>query len=116
MKKISILCWVLIFVFAVQLQAKIKPIERIEPAFWWTGMVNNELQIMVYGDQIATAQVSIESDKATVKSFETTTNENYLFINLEINPNAKPGNFDIVFKQGKKSFTESYTLKARRQC
>jgi hypothetical protein len=27
-------------------------IERVEPPFWWTEMVNNELQLLVYGKDI----------------------------------------------------------------
>lgn len=103
----------LLFALFNLLQAQIKPIERMEPAFWWIGLVDNSLQIMVYGDQIATAEITIDSDKVKVKSFETTTNSNYVFINLEVNPKANPGSFDINFKKGKKVITKSYELKAR---
>ena len=30
-------------------------IERMDPACWWVGMKNPELQIMVYGENIADA-------------------------------------------------------------
>ncbi len=28
-------------------------IDRIEPPFWWTGMANPSLQLLVYGENIA---------------------------------------------------------------
>ena len=31
-------------------------ISRLEPACWWVGMKNPELQIMVYGKNIASSQ------------------------------------------------------------
>ncbi|MGB1831902.1 MAG: cyclomaltodextrinase N-terminal domain-containing protein, partial [Flavobacteriaceae bacterium] len=34
-------------------------IERIEPPFWWKGMENTQLQLMLYGQQIADYQVEI---------------------------------------------------------
>ena len=34
-------------------------IERIEPAFWWTGMKNPQLQLLVHGDSIAKSQIII---------------------------------------------------------
>ena len=35
-------------------------ISRLEPACWWVGMKNPELQIMVYGKNIASSQVYID--------------------------------------------------------
>ncbi|MCD7930854.1 MAG: cyclomaltodextrinase N-terminal domain-containing protein [Tannerellaceae bacterium] len=28
-------------------------LKKVEPAFWWAGMNNPELQVMLYGDDIA---------------------------------------------------------------
>ena len=35
-------------------------ISRLEPACWWVGMKNPELQIMVYGKDIASSQVHVD--------------------------------------------------------
>ena len=37
-------------------------IDRVEPLFWWTGMKNPELQIMVYGEDIG-AQLSDDAEE-----------------------------------------------------
>ena len=32
---------------------------RVEPTFWWTDMYNPNLQLMIYGEDIAKSEVSI---------------------------------------------------------
>ena len=39
--------------------AKAIDITRVEPANWWTGMKNSELQIMVYGPDISKSTLTI---------------------------------------------------------
>ena len=34
-------------------------IKKVAPTFWWAGMKNPELQILLYGDGISSAEVSI---------------------------------------------------------
>ena len=37
-------------------------IDRVEPLFWWAGMKNPELQLMVYGKDIASYRPSIADE------------------------------------------------------
>jgi len=91
-------------------------IERIEPMFWWAEMKNPNLQLMVYGNQIAETKVSVEYPGVQVKSVSTVENPNYLFIDLEISPKVKPGTFEILFQQNKETIeTYSYELKQREK-
>jgi len=90
-------------------------IERIEPAFWWTGMKNPQLQLLVHGKDIAKSQASLHYQGVTLLKTDKVANPNYLFLDLLIdNKLAKAGKFDIVFQQnGKMIATYSYELKAR---
>ena len=36
-------------------------IDRVEPPFWWTGMKNPSLQLLVHGKDIGDAKVSLKS-------------------------------------------------------
>ncbi|MBP9030042.1 MAG: cyclomaltodextrinase N-terminal domain-containing protein, partial [Bacteroidales bacterium] len=47
--------------FVVMTSLAQKPVERIEPPCWWVGMNNPNLQLLVYGKNIASAQVSINN-------------------------------------------------------
>ena len=83
MKKILFL---LLFPFlTLSLHAAIK-IDRIDPAFWWTGMKNGELQIMVYGHDIANTTVSIDYPGITLTDAVKLESPNYLFLYLDIKP------------------------------
>lgn len=88
-------------------------IDRVEPLFWWTGMKNPELQLMVYGKDIAQYRPSIANEDIKLKSVNTFESPNYMILYLDV-ANAKPGSFDITFQDGKKQFVHSYELKERR--
>ena len=66
-----------IFLFNVCLVYAID-ITRLEPACWWVGMKNPELQIMVYGKNIAHSQVRIEYPGVRMKEVVGLENPNYL--------------------------------------
>ncbi|MCP4272391.1 MAG: alpha-amylase, partial [Gammaproteobacteria bacterium] len=70
-------------------------IKHLQPAFWWTGMVSNELQILVHGDQMGSTIPTLDYPGVTIKSIETVENANYLFINLSLDNNTQPGTFNI---------------------
>lgn len=91
-------------------------LERVEPMFWWAGMKSPELQLMVYGENISTTDVVFEYRGVTLESVSKVQNPNYLFIDLKLSKNVKPGKFEIQFKKEKKIVeTYLYELKAREK-
>ena len=112
MKKII---WVLVLAaFCNIAGAAVFEIKHLEPLNWWVGMHNPQLQLMVNGDNISALTPSIHYPGVTLENTQTTDNKNFLFINLRIDPTAKPGNFIIAFKQSGKTVTQaSYHLDAR---
>ncbi|NQU35646.1 MAG: glycoside hydrolase family 13 protein [Bacteroidetes bacterium] len=109
----SLITLVLIMMGANLFAAKIN-LDRIDPPFWWTGMKNSQLQLMVHGTNISEAKPVIEYYGVRVKEIILVENPNYMFINLEIGEETKPGVFDIHFKKGKKTIaTYKYQLKER---
>ncbi len=84
------------------------------PKFWWAGMKNPELQIMLYGDDIATSEVTLTSPTVRIKEIVRETNPNYLFIYVDISQ-AAPHSFDINLKKGRKTTTIPYTLLQRER-
>ncbi len=97
-----------------QVQAKKPKVTRIDPPGWWVGMENPNLQLMIYGERIAETTPEISYEGVLLKEVIKPENPNYLFINLTIAAETKPGTFDISFKKGKKIVdTYSYTLSKR---
>ncbi len=76
-------------------------VSRIDPPNWWVGMKNQKLQLMVYGQDISSAKVSINYNGVVLESTEKVENPNYLFLNLTINSDAVSGKFPIEFKFSK---------------
>ena len=46
---------------ALGVSAQIPALERVEPMFWWAGMSNPNLQLIVHGDHIASRNVVLNS-------------------------------------------------------
>ncbi|MDR6920327.1 MULTISPECIES: glycoside hydrolase family 13 protein [Chryseobacterium] len=89
-----------------------KPLEKVEPAFWWKGMKNPELQILVYGKDIAKHQIEL-SDGVQVKDIQKTDNPNYAFVTVNTNEINVP-KFTLNVKNGKQNLgSYTYELKQR---
>ncbi len=107
---------VVLFVTAgVSAQKQAIDIQRIEPAFWWVGLKNPELQVLVYGKNIANASVSLSYEGVSLARIEKTENPNYQFIYLTLSPTVKAGQIPITFTVGKKKHIVQYALKEREK-
>ncbi|MFZ3274495.1 MAG: glycoside hydrolase family 13 protein [Lutibacter sp.] len=91
-------------------------IDRIEPAYWWVGMENNQLELLIYGKDIAQFTPSVDNKNIQISAVKKTGNNNYLFLNLDLSK-AVSGKFNIDFsKKGKRNnFSVAYELKERNQ-
>ncbi|MCY0970223.1 glycoside hydrolase family 13 protein [Chryseobacterium wangxinyae] len=87
-------------------------IQKVEPAFWWKGMKNPELQILVYGKDIANNEIEL-SDGIKPKNIQKVENPNYVFVTINTDEITVP-QFKINLKKGKKSIgSYTYELKQR---
>ena len=93
MKKIIFL----FILFTLSLSSKALEITRMEPSFWWVGMKNPELQILVYGKDIARSELTFKYPGVRLKEIVHTDNPNYLFIYLEIGKETQPGTIEFKF-------------------
>lgn len=97
-------------------QLNAQQLNRIEPPFWWAGMKNSSLQLLVYGKDISLTRPSIDYQGVKIKESILVENPNYIFINLEVSPDVKPGVFEIRFTGPKKIYLSyNYELKAREE-
>jgi len=87
-------------------------IDRIEPPSWFTGMKQTALQLMVYGKEIGSFDVTTDYPGVKVTTLVKTDNPNYLFVNLDISTTALPGNVRLIFTRGKLKLTHDYPLLA----
>lgn len=89
-------------------------IERVEPSHWWVGFKNQTLQLLVKDENVYTADIEISYDGVTIESIVKGTSPNYLFVDLNISENTKPGKFNIYFKfKNGSQKIQTYELKSR---
>ena len=110
MKKISLAILLILSITGSLFSAEIK---TVDPAFWWVGMKNTELQVLIYGDNINSYDVSITARTASLSEVVKLQNPNYLLLYLDLSQSS-PEKFDIILSQGKKKEVIPYELKSRK--
>jgi glycosidase len=110
MKKILSFPVIIMVITAFSSFATAQKIDRIEPPSWFTGMKETALQLMVYGKEIGSFNVTTDYPGVKVTSLVKTDNPNYLFINLDIDSQVAPGDIRLTFSSGKLKLTHNYPL------
>ena len=105
----------MLFVLLMPLTACADPatIERVEPPSWWIGFKETRLQLMVHGNDISMFTPSINYPGVSIERVEKVKSPNYLFVYLDIGPDAAAGTFDITFAGDGVVLTHAYTLKEK---
>jgi glycosidase len=89
-------------------------LERIEPAFWWVGMRQPTLQLMVHGTNIGALTPELSYPGVTIERVTKVANPNYLFLHLALAPSAAAGDMEIRFRQGDQvALRHRYRLRTR---
>lgn len=112
MKHTLILLIVFFFSWGGGQTARAMEIKKMAPSFWWAGMKNPELQILLYGEDLALSDVSVSGEGIFLKETVRQDNPNYLLLYLDLSE-AKAQTFQILLKNGKKKLQIPYELKSR---
>ena len=75
-------------------------IDRVEPANWWVGMQHRQVELMLYGRDIAALQARITHPGVRVTGVQALDNPNYLFVTVEIDADARPGRLEVELLDG----------------
>lgn len=114
MKKLIISLSLLASLAATAAKPSSPQINSVEPPYWWTGMANDTLQIMLSGPRIGLTETSMKPYEG-VSLIESVRldSPNYLLLYLTVSDTAKPGVLDFTFSDGKKKAALRYGLKER---
>lgn len=110
MKKSSLLA--LLMGATISMNAANK-IDRIEPTDWFVGMKNPQVQLMVYGKDIRTADVTTDYPGVRIDSLVRLDSPNYLLVYMNVK-DAQPGTMNLRFSGKGVKQTVKYALKARK--
>jgi neopullulanase len=95
---------------------------NVYPQNWWVGMKMNKIQLMIHGDKIAEAVPMMKlpaagtkiADGIILKKIHRPENPNYVFLDIEIDPKAKPGIRSIQAVMPGSHTKLEFELKSRR--
>jgi glycosidase len=95
--------------------AQSKPI-HICPPNWWVGFDQDTLQILIHQENIGMANAILKHPTVKIIGQESVSNPNYLFLNLVISSNTKPGTLHIeLIKEDQKPQQLEYDLLSRAE-
>ena len=104
----------LILLFLITISVSVSAqIDKVEPPFWYENMTNSQVQIMFYGKNIAQNTVTV-SNGVVITQVQKTENPNYVFVTIDLK-NITAQELIFTFKNGKKSFNQSYSIKKRKE-
>jgi len=94
--------------------AQAQSVDRVEPPFWWVGMKHRPLQVMLHGQRLGGLTAQVSAPGVSVKRTIALPNPNYLVVELDVAPNAKPGPISLALKRGHATvLRQPYELRAR---
>ncbi|MDQ5844652.1 MAG: alpha-amylase family glycosyl hydrolase, partial [Acidobacteriota bacterium] len=82
-------------------------ITKVEPPSWWPGHTINPVRLLVRGDHLAGARVRSTNRSLQTSRVLTNKKGTYLFVDVSISPNTKPGRYPLVVEtaNGKATIT-----------
>lgn len=113
MKRFSLLAAALMAGASLFGAKKAPMVTNVEPPYWWVGMANDTLQVMLTGPDIAQASAEVDYSGVKLDRQVSLDSPNYKLFYFTIAPDTKPGKMPIRLNLNGRKHTLDYELKAR---
>lgn len=113
MKRFSLLAAALMAGASLFGAKKAPMVTNVEPPYWWVGMANDTLQVMLTGPDIAQASAEVDYSGVKLDRQISLDSPNYKLLYFTIAPDTKPGMMPIRLNLDGRKHTLDYELKAR---
>lgn len=113
MKRFSLLAAALMACASLFGAKKAPMVTNVEPPYWWVGMANDTLQVMLTGPDIAQASAEVDYSGVKLDRQVSLDSPNYKLLYFTIAPDTKPGKMPIRLNLDGRKHTLDYELKAR---
>jgi glycosidase len=82
-----------------QAQNHVPRVEKVEPPSWWAGHTVNPVRVLIRGQNLS--QLLADRDSPfEVSNQKTNAARTYLFADVRINPDARPGDYELTVSSG----------------
>ncbi len=95
-----------IFFLSAYALAQAPKVQKVEPPNWWVGHTINAVRVMVRGENLRGASVGSEISDLKISNLKVNSRGDYVFFDVAIGGNAKPGaySFDLKTASGSTTF------------
>lgn len=85
-----------VFLLALSVLASNAPqVMKVEPPNWWTNHTINPVRVLIRGENLQGARVKASSNNIKANNIRINSRGNYLFVDISIDKNAKPGAYPL---------------------
>jgi len=88
-------------------------VTKIEPPNWWTGMKWNNVQLMIYGENLSNAEVKFTDDRLKAIDIQSVENTDYLFMDVFIPDDLTEGEYTLLITQEDEEIEIEYPILSR---
>ena len=108
----SVLVILVIAVSANAFQQGAPEIIKVEPPSWWAGHTINPVRLLVRGKNLANARIRPMTRSVQTSGTRIRGNGNYLFVDVRVNANARPGLHPLVVETNGGRVTIPFRIEA----
>ncbi|NOX64718.1 MAG: hypothetical protein GXO85_02700 [Chlorobi bacterium] len=99
----------LVFLYTIGFAQSFK-VNKIEPPNWWEGMKTDQIQLMVYGENLG--EVKVKSSGLKITQVYKVENKSYLFLDIDLT-GQKAGNYKLTFFDSDDNIDITYPILKR---
>ncbi|MFT5144178.1 MAG: glycosidase [Rhodothermales bacterium] len=104
---------VLTLLLAAPAMAQAPSVDKVEPPNWWVGMQWDELQLMIYGENLGGLTASFEDPALTVTGVHTLESTSYGFVDFRVPADLEPGTYALNLRTAGGSVRVDYEIRTR---
>ena len=95
---------------ALYLAAQAPIVEKIDPPSWWAESTVNPVRVLIRGTNLGGARVESGTVGITASNFKSSSNGHYLFADIAIAENVKPGEYKLQVTNRTGSTNVTFTI------
>jgi len=107
---ITLIISVIIFLFNSVAYSQSFSVNKIEPPNWWIGMKWNQVQLMIYGENLSNAEVKFDDVRLKVIDIQSVENADYLFVEVMIPDDLPEGNYSMKLQKENYEISVDYKI------